>query len=135
MQKFVTSFNHQSFRIDEDYSHKLKNFQLVRPLSLEQQVGRFLAAGEDLKKMMGLGVYDFNEAQPLDDELDDPTRDPDYDLIDAAVQNRDAVLRLRESMAMASELVNKPVQKPRQEQPSAEPAVDDEASHSSETAT
>lgn len=134
MQKFVTCFNHKPFKIEEDYSHKLKNFQLVRPLSLEQQVGRFLAAGEDLKKMMGLGVYDFNEAQPLDDELDDPTRDPDFDLIDAAVQNRDAVLRLRESMAMARERVQEPVQKPRQEQPHAERSQEDSASQSSETA-
>lgn len=103
MSRFFTRETRKSLQVEEDYSHKLKNFQLVRPLSVEQQIERFTASGQDLLRAAGLGVYDFNEAQPLDDELDDPTREPDYDLIDAAVANRDAKLRIQAAFAAGTE--------------------------------
>lgn len=92
MKKYFTRDNVVSPSIPEDW-HKLKNFQTVRPLTLQQQIERFQAAGRKLNELQGLGVYDFNENQPLDDELEDPTRDPDFDAIDAAVALRDIALR------------------------------------------
>lgn len=92
MTKYVTRNNHKRFCFEEDW-HKLANFQAVRPLTVEQEITRFTSAGKNLLKLRGLGVYDFEEAQPLDDTLEDVTRDPDFDLIDAAVVARDLVLK------------------------------------------
>lgn len=92
MSKYFTRDTVEGITIPENWK-KLKNFQTVRPLTLEQQIERFQAAGRKLNELAGLGVYDFNENQPLDDELEDPTRDPDYDIIDAAVAARDLQLK------------------------------------------
>lgn len=83
-------------KFDENW-HKLKNFQTVRPLTVQQQIERFTSAGKELDKLRGLGVYDFNDNQPLDDELEDVTRDPDFDMIDAAVALRDLQLKRQAS--------------------------------------
>lgn len=88
----------KSVKIPEDW-RKLKNFQVVPPLTLEQQVKRFEVAGRKLEELAGLGVYDFAANQPLDDELEDITRDPDFDQIDAAVAARDAFLRAQSASA------------------------------------
>lgn len=98
MANFVTRNNHKRFRFEEDW-HKLANFQAVKPLTVEQEIQRFTSSGKDLLRLRGLGVYDFEEAQPLDDDLEDVTRDPDFDLIDAAVIARDLALKNQSAVA------------------------------------
>ncbi len=87
---------------------KLPNFQLVKPLTVEQQIERFTTAGRDMQKLAGLGVFDFDVNTPIDDMIDDVTQNDDFDLIDAAVANRDARLRLQAQLASAEQ--EKPVQ-------------------------
>ena len=96
MVKYATR-NDVEFVKGETGFKKLPNFQVVRPLSLEQQIERFQAAGRNIEKMDGLGVYDFGDNVPIDEFADDPTRDPDFDIIDAAVAQRDLVLKLQAS--------------------------------------
>lgn len=98
-QIFFDRTNVKSIVVSEDYSKKLKNFQLVPPLSIEQQIDRFTTAGLEMQKLAGLGVFDFNESQPIDDCLEDPTREPDYDLIDAAVTMRNLALKQQAAKA------------------------------------
>lgn len=100
---FFDRTNVKAVVVSEDYSKKLKNFQLVPPLSIEQQIDRFTTAGLQMEKMAGLGVYDFNDSQPIDDCLEDPTRDPDYDLIDAAVTMRDLALKSQAAQAAGTQ--------------------------------
>lgn len=89
---------------------KLPNFQLVKPLTVEQQIERFTTAGRDMQKMSGLGVFDFDVNQPIDDLVDDITQNDDFDMIDAAVANRDARLRLQAQLASGEQ--ERPVDKP-----------------------
>lgn len=96
MGKYFTRDTFKPVVVIEDYSKKLPNFQLVRPLGLEQQIERFVSAGRRLEQLEGLGVFDFGVNQPIDELAEDPTRDPDFDLIDAAVAQRDLLLKLRE---------------------------------------
>lgn len=108
MGKYFTRDTVESITIPENWK-KLKNFQTVRPLTLEQQIERFQAAGRKLNEIAGLGVYDFNENQPLDDELEDPTRDPDYDMIDAAVAARDLELKRQAAESQPVETDTEPI--------------------------
>lgn len=103
MTKIFSKFNLKRLEIPENWC-KLPNFQLVRPLSLEQQIERFQAAGRKLEQLAGLGVYDFDSAQPIDDVLEDPTRDPDYDIIDAATTMRDLALKQQASDEPSNEV-------------------------------
>lgn len=98
MNQFFSRVTFKPVKIEENWK-VLKNFQTVRPLTVEQQIQRFTTAGKELDKLRGLGVYDFNENQPLDDEIDDITREPDFDAIDAAVAMRDAQLRMQSQAA------------------------------------
>lgn len=98
---FITRVNVPFINVKEDYSKKLPNFQLIRPLSVEQQIERFTSAGKNLMDLQGLGVFDFDVTQPLDDTLEDPTRDPDYDMIDAATTMRDMQLKYQGQSAKA----------------------------------
>lgn len=93
----------KELKIEEHYEKKLPNFQLVRPLTVQQQIERFTAAGRQMEKYAGLGVYDFDAAKPIDLSLDDPTRDPDFDLIDAAVAQRDLALKMQAANAAGTE--------------------------------
>ena len=99
MSKYATKDTWKECTIALDFSKKVSNFQLIRPLTIQQEVERFQAAGRNVKKQMGLGVYDFDDAREIDYSLEDPTRDPDYDLIDAATQNRDAILAIQAACA------------------------------------
>lgn len=82
---------------------KLANFQLVKPLTVEQQIERFTTAGRDMQKLAGLGVFDFDVNQPIDDLVDDVTQNDDFDMIDAAVASRDARLRLQAALAAGTD--------------------------------
>ena len=75
---------------------KVSDFQLVRPLSVAQQVDRFLKAGKTLDYVRNLGIYDFDGE--IDESLEDLTRDEDYDIVDAAVAQRDALLRMSQNV-------------------------------------
>lgn len=75
---------------------KVDDFQLIRPLSVAQQVDRFLKAGKTLDYVRNLGVYDFDGE--IDESLEDLTRDEDYDIVDAAVAQRDALLRMSQNV-------------------------------------
>ena len=77
-------------------SKKVSDFQLVRPLSVAQQVDRFLKAGKTLDYVRNLGIYDFDGE--IDESLEDLTRDEDYDIVDAAVAQRDALLRMSQNV-------------------------------------
>lgn len=110
---FYTRNNVKRVKVEQVFK-KLPNFQLVRPLSVEQQVERFLAAGRQLDKVRGLGVYDFEAAAPIDDTLDDPTRDPDYDLIDAATTMRD--LQLKQQLQASQESPKEQQEPPKEQQ-------------------
>ena len=105
---------------------KLPNFQLVKPLTVEQQIERFTTAGRDMQKLAGLGVFDFDVNQPIDDLVDDVTQNDDFDMIDAAVANRDARLRLQAQLASGEQAkpVDKPVERVETEQEKV-PAVED----------
>lgn len=105
---------------------KLPNFQLVKPLTVEQQIERFTTAGRDMQKLAGLGVFDFDVNQPIDDLVDDVTQNDDFDMIDAAVANRDARLRLQAQLASGERErpVVKPVERVETEQEKV-PAVED----------
>lgn len=98
MIKYATR-NDVEFVKGETGFKKLPNFQVVRPLSLQQQIERFQAAGRNIEKLDGLGVYDFGDNVPIDEFADDPTRDPDFDMIDAAVAQRDLALKLQSESA------------------------------------
>lgn len=92
MAKFKTAFNfHKVLPLPEGFDDPTPNLQLVRPLSVEQQVEQFLQAGERLEQYRNLG-FDFGPDDDIDEDLDDPTREPDFDLIDAAVAERDFML-------------------------------------------
>lgn len=80
---------------------KVSDFQLVRPLSVAQQVDRFLKAGKSLDFVRNLGIYDFDGE--IDETLEDLTRDEDYDIVDAAVAQRDALLRMSQNVAKQEE--------------------------------
>lgn len=82
-------------------SKKVEDFQLIRPLSVAQQVERFLKSGKTLDYVRNLGVYDFNGE--IDESLEDLTRDDDFDLVDAAVAQRDALLRMSQNVAKQME--------------------------------
>ena len=75
---------------------KVDDFQLIRPLSVAQQVDRFLKSGKTLDYVRNLGVYDFDGE--IDESLEDLTRDEDYDIVDAAVAQRDALLRMSQNV-------------------------------------
>lgn len=77
-------------------AEKVDDFQLIRPLSVAQQVDRFLKAGKTLDYVRNLGVYDFDGE--IDESLEDLTRDEDYDIVDAAVAQRDALLRMSQNV-------------------------------------
>ena len=77
-------------------SKKVEDFQLIRPLSVAQQVDRFLKSGKTLDYVRNLGVYDFDGE--IDESLEDLTRDDDFDLVDAAVAQRDALLRMSQNV-------------------------------------
>ena len=77
-------------------SKKVEDFQLIRPLSVAQQVERFLKSGKTLDYVRNLGVYDFDGE--IDESLEDLTRDDDFDLVDAAVAQRDALLRMSQNV-------------------------------------
>lgn len=100
-RKFFTRNNVPFITVQENYEHKLPNFQLIKPLSVEQQIERFTSAGHKLTEMAGLGVFDFDVTAPLDDTLEDPTRDPDYDMIDAVTTMRDMQLKAQSQSAKA----------------------------------
>lgn len=107
MGKYYTRDTFKPVVVTEDYSKKLPNFQLVRPLGLEQQIERFVSAGRRVEQLEGLGVYDFGVNQPIDELAEDPTRDPDFDLIDAAVAQRDLILKLRSENQLSNETEEK----------------------------
>lgn len=75
---------------------KVEDFQLIRPLSVAQQVERFLKSGKTLDYVRNLGVYDFDGE--IDESLEDLTRDEDFDIVDAAVAQRDALLRMSQNV-------------------------------------
>ena len=75
---------------------KVADFQLIRPLSVAQQVERFLKSGKTLDYVRNLGVYDFDGE--IDESLEDLTRDEDFDIVDAAVAQRDALLRMSQNV-------------------------------------
>lgn len=75
---------------------KVADFQLIRPLSVAQQVERFLKSGKTLDYVRNLGVYDFDGE--IDESLEDLTRDDDFDIVDAAVAQRDALLRMSQNV-------------------------------------
>lgn len=100
--KFLTRETWKPVTFDEKWK-KLPNFQLVRPLTIEQEIERFTTAGRKLDELRGLGVYDFDESQPIDDTLEDPTREEDFDMIDAAVAQRDALLRMQSASSQPVE--------------------------------
>lgn len=75
---------------------KVPDFQLIRPLSVAQQVERFLKSGKTLDYVRNLGVYDFDGE--IDESLEDLTRDEDFDIVDAAVAQRDALLRMSQNV-------------------------------------
>ena len=77
-------------------SKKVSDFQLIRPLSVAQQVDRFLKSGKTLDYVRNLGVYDFDGE--IDESLEDLTRDDDFDIVDAAVAQRDALLRMSQNV-------------------------------------
>ena len=80
---------------------KVDDFQLIRPLSVAQQVDRFLKSGKTLDYVRNLGVYDFDGE--IDESLEDLTRDEDFDIVDAAVAQRDALLRMSQNVAKQEE--------------------------------
>lgn len=75
---------------------KVEDFQLIRPLSVAQQVERFLKSGKTLDYVRNLGVYDFDGE--IDESFEDLTRDEDFDIVDAAVAQRDALLRMSQNV-------------------------------------
>ena len=75
---------------------KVEDFQLIRPLSVAQQVDRFLKSGKTLDYVRNLGVYDFDGE--IDESLEDLTREEDFDIVDAAVAQRDALLRMSQNV-------------------------------------
>ena len=82
-------------------SKKVEDFQLIRPLSVAQQVERFLKSGKTLDYVRNLGVYDFDGE--IDESLEDLTRDEDFDIVDAAVAQRDALLRMSQNVDKQNE--------------------------------
>ena len=82
-------------------SKKVEDFQLIRPLSVAQQVDRFLKSGKTLDYVRNLGVYDFDGE--IDESLEDLTREEDFDIVDAAVAQRDALLRMSQNVAKQKE--------------------------------
>lgn len=82
-------------------SKKVEDFQLIRPLSVAQQVDRFLKSGKTLDYVRNLGVYDFDGE--IDESLEDLTRDEDFDIVDAAVAQRDALLRMSQNVDKQNE--------------------------------
>lgn len=80
---------------------KVEDFQLIRPLSVAQQVERFLKSGKTLDYVRNLGVYDFDGE--IDESLEDLTREEDFDIVDAAVAQRDALLRMSQNVVKQEE--------------------------------
>ena len=80
---------------------KVDDFQLIRPLSVAQQVDRFLKAGKTLDYVRNLGVYDFDGE--IDESFEDLTRDEDFDIVDAVVAQRDALLRMSQNVVKQEE--------------------------------
>lgn len=60
------------------------------------QVMELIAAGERLMEYRR-ELYDFGTDEPIDDNFSDPTREPNFDLSDAAILGRKARRNLRES--------------------------------------
>ena len=63
--------------------------------STKQQVAEYMAAGQQLQDYRNQ-MYDFPDANKIDEDYYDPTRDPGYDPADATTNLRAVEKRLRD---------------------------------------